>query len=142
MSKLPPDFSRLQFSTFLGGKGMDSPPEVAVDGVGQSIAGSAFPGHPLVKPIQSEWRLRLLYLTKLNTGGSALLFSTYFGGTWIPAAVVNFSLAWKWIKQATRISLGTRGARISRQRPMRTKRSTTATLEPASWQSSISRPAR
>ena len=91
VSKLPPDFSRLQFSTFLGGKGMDSPPEVAVDGVGHIyVAGSASPGHPLVKPIQSEWRLRLLYLTKLNTGGSALLFSTYFGGTLDPSGSRQF----------------------------------------------------
>jgi hypothetical protein len=80
VSKLPPDFSRLQFSTFLGGKGFDFPPEVAVDGVGHVyLAGTPSPGHPLVKALQSEWRR--LYLTKLNTGGSALLFSTYFGGT-------------------------------------------------------------
>jgi hypothetical protein len=80
VSKLPPDFSRLQFSTLLGGKGMDFPPKVAIDGVGHVyVAGTPAPGHPLVKQLQSEWRQ--LYLTKLNTGGSALLFSTYFGGT-------------------------------------------------------------
>ena len=65
------------------------PPKVAIDGVGHVyVAGTPSPGHPLVKAIQSEWRQ--LYLTKLNTGGSALLFSTYFGGTLGLTTVVNF----------------------------------------------------
>jgi hypothetical protein len=87
VSKIPPDFTRLQFSTFLGGNGDDRfPPQVAVDGVGHvyvtGVPGSLTlspPGHPLFKPIQSEWRE--LYVTKLNIEGSELLFSTYFGGT-------------------------------------------------------------
>jgi hypothetical protein len=91
VSKLPPDFSRLQFSTLLGGKGIDFPPEVAVDGVGHVyVAGTPSPGYPLVKPIQSEWRVRRLYLTKLNIAGSELLFSTYFGGTLDPSGSRQF----------------------------------------------------
>jgi hypothetical protein len=80
VSKLPPDFSRLEFSTFLGGNGEAFPSEVAVDGVGHVyVTGIPSPGHPLFKALQSEWRP--LYLTKLNIAGSELLFSTYFGGT-------------------------------------------------------------
>ena len=91
VSKLPPDFSRLQFSTLLGGKGIDFPPEIAVDGVGHVyVAGTPSPGYPLVKPIQSEWRVRRLYLTKLNIAGSELLFSTYFGGTLDPSGSRQF----------------------------------------------------
>ena len=80
VSKIPPDFSRLEFSTFLGGNGDDFPPQVAADGVGHVyVTGVPSQGHPLFKPILSEWRP--LYLTKLNIAGSELLFSTYFGGT-------------------------------------------------------------
>jgi len=80
VTKLPPDFSGLIFSTLLGGNGDESPPHMAIDGVGHVyLTGGPRPNHPLVKPVQSEFRP--IYVTKLNTSGSGLLFSTFFGGT-------------------------------------------------------------
>ena len=80
VTKLPPNFSRLTFSTLLGGNGDESTPYMAIDGVGHTyLTGSPRPNHPLVKPVQSEFRP--IYVTKLNTSGSGLLFSTFFGGT-------------------------------------------------------------
>ena len=80
VSKIPPDFTRLQFSTFLGGNGDEFTPQVATDGVGHVyVTGVPSQGLPLFKPIQSE--RGPLHLTKLNIAGSELLFSTYFGGT-------------------------------------------------------------
>jgi len=79
VSKIPPDFTRLQFSTFLGGNGDEFTPQVATDGVGHVyVTGVPSQGLPLFKPVQSE--RGPLHLTKLNIAGSELLFSTYFGG--------------------------------------------------------------
>jgi hypothetical protein len=80
VAKLPPDLSRLTFSTFLGGNGDDFAPYLAIDKVGHAyLTGTARTKHPLVEPIETEFRP--LYVTKLNTRGTGLLFSTYFGGT-------------------------------------------------------------
>lgn len=79
VAKLPPDLSGLTFSTYLGGKGEDSLPYLAIDKVGHAyLTGIATPNFPLVKPLETQFRP--LYVTKLNTSGSGLLFSTYFGG--------------------------------------------------------------
>ena len=79
VSKIPPDFTRLQFSTFLGGNGDEFTPQVTTDGVGHVyVTGVPSQGLPLFKPVQSE--RGPLHLTKLNIAGSELLFSTYFGG--------------------------------------------------------------
>jgi len=80
VAKLPPDFSLLTYSTFLGGKGDDANPFLTIDPVGHVyLFGSSAPNYPLVKPLETNYRP--LYVTKLNTSGSGLLFSTYFGGT-------------------------------------------------------------
>jgi hypothetical protein len=80
VAKLPPDLSSLNFSTYLGGNGEDFAPNLAIDKVGHVyLTGIALPNHPLVKPLQTQFRP--LYVTKLNTSGSGLLFSTYFGET-------------------------------------------------------------
>jgi hypothetical protein len=80
VAKLPPDLSSLNFSTYLGGRGEDFAPYLAIDKVGHVyLTGVATQNFPLVNPLQTQFRP--LYVTKLNTSGSGLLFSTYFGGT-------------------------------------------------------------
>ena len=82
VAKLPPDGSRLIYSTFIG-DGTDLANGLAVDDdgsvcvVGETIS----PQFPLVNPVQNA-RIspRDAIIAKLNPTGSALVFSTYFGG--------------------------------------------------------------
>lgn len=81
--KLNPSGSSLVYSTYLGGSGEDNSYDIAVDGSGQvhvtgSTTSTNFPTH---KPLQSTnlgWMD--VFVTKLNAGGSALVYSTYLGG--------------------------------------------------------------
>jgi hypothetical protein len=80
LTKMPPDFGSLQYSTLFGVAGEDAPPNLAIDAVGHAyLAGSAAGGLPLVKAIQSGFGQ--IYLTKFSTGGNQLLFSSYLTGT-------------------------------------------------------------
>ena len=75
------------FSTYLGGSGLDGGTGIAVDGLGNAyvtgVTDSAnFPG-TAGSPIQSAFAGGFSdgYVTKVNAAGTAILFSTYLGGS-------------------------------------------------------------
>ena len=88
VTKLSPSGSSLIYSTCLGGSGAEEPFAIAIDGTGQAhIAGSTkslnFPTTPgafdtSFNGISSNHDA---FVTKLNTLGSALVYSTFFGGS-------------------------------------------------------------
>ena len=74
----------LSYSTYLGGSGADYGLAIAVDGAGSAyvtgIAGSS--SFPMKNPMQAK-RLGSddAFVTKFNAAGSALVYSTYLGGS-------------------------------------------------------------
>ena len=71
-------------STYLGGSGFDSANGVAVDAAGNSyLTGeTASPEFPLVSPVQSTIAGdRDVFVAELNATGTALGFSTFYGGS-------------------------------------------------------------
>lgn len=79
LAKLPPDFSQLTYSTFLGGpNGEEAFVRVAVDKVGHAFVNGTSESSqvPLVKPTSSTG---LAWLAELNTSGTQFLFSTRYG---------------------------------------------------------------
>ncbi len=76
VSKINPTGSTLHYSTYLGsGEGSS----IAVDSSGTAyVTGSTGGGIPLSNPVQSS--IGSAFVSKLNSSGSALDFSTYFGG--------------------------------------------------------------
>jgi hypothetical protein len=76
--------SALTYSTYLGGSGHDSALGIAVDSAGEAyVTGSTDSSNfPTVNAAQSTFGGATdVFVTKLNATGSALLFSTYLGGT-------------------------------------------------------------
>lgn len=76
--------SALLYSTLLGGSGDDVGRSLALDAGGNAyIAGDTFSTNfPTVKPMQpANAGRRDVFVAKVNPEGSALLFSTYFGGS-------------------------------------------------------------
>lgn len=74
----------LVYSTYLGGSGIDYSLDVAVDTAGNAylIGGTESPNFPMQNPYQSVYAgNRDVYVTKFNAAGSALIFSTYLGGS-------------------------------------------------------------
>jgi uncharacterized repeat protein (TIGR01451 family) len=74
----------LLYSTFLGGSNDENPPRIAVDTAGNAyIAGSTTStDFPLANPFQSQFRsLLMAFVTKINSGGNALVYSTFLGGS-------------------------------------------------------------
>jgi hypothetical protein len=69
------------YATYLGGAtGSTNALKVATDGAGAAyVAGSAESGFPLMNPIQSTADGSVIFLSKLNPTGSALVYSTYLG---------------------------------------------------------------
>ena len=96
VTKLNPSASALAYSTYLGsGSSSDSGRGIAVDADGNAhitgvTAGSRDSSFPTENPLQPDCGRALppfsefcsfdAFLTKFNTTGSALLFSTYLGG--------------------------------------------------------------
>lgn len=84
LAKLNPSGSPL-YSTFLGGGGSDRGFAVAVDSAGNAyLTGETdSPDFPTVNPAQPGLRGPGLdaFVTKVNAEGSALVYSTYLGGT-------------------------------------------------------------
>jgi Beta-propeller repeat/Abnormal spindle-like microcephaly-assoc'd, ASPM-SPD-2-Hydin/Cep192 domain 4 len=84
VSKLTPDGSALAYSTYLGGIGQETAYGLAVDSAGQAyvtgyVNDAAF---PVASPIQPKsGGFYDAFATKLNAAGSALIFSTYLGGS-------------------------------------------------------------
>ncbi len=86
VTKLNATGSALVYSTYLGGSGFDAGYGIAVDEVGNAYVtggtpGSSFPG-TAGSLIQSTSGGRYeAFVTKLNATGSALVYSTYLGGS-------------------------------------------------------------
>lgn len=96
ITKLNPTGSALVFSTYIGGSGDDWVSSLTVDSSGNVIAtgsttsldfpvtaGSVQTSYhgPFMIPYQVDMFFGDAYLLKLNAQGSALIFSTYFGGS-------------------------------------------------------------
>lgn len=85
VTKLNPTLSALVYSTYFGGSGGDSGTGIAVDASGKayvlgSTASANFPTTPGV--VQPTYRGGGdAFVTKLNATGTALLYSTYLGGS-------------------------------------------------------------
>jgi hypothetical protein len=79
--------SALVYSTYLGGSVMDSGQTIAVDSAGDAyLAGATWSsGFPTFLPLQPGNAAKNggsnAFVSKLNPGGSALLYSTYLGGS-------------------------------------------------------------
>jgi hypothetical protein len=89
VSKLNPSGSALVYSTYLGGSSEDYGAGIAVDSSGNAyLTGAASsPDFPTVNPIQtyqSKIGVANAFVAKLNPGGSALIYSTYLGGSGSP----------------------------------------------------------
>ncbi|MGY5876822.1 MAG: SBBP repeat-containing protein [Candidatus Thorarchaeota archaeon] len=83
VTKLNESGNGLVFSTFIGGWDLDHGRDVAVDGdYNVYICGYANPGYPMVGAFQSSHRGGNYdgIISKLNSTGNGLLFSTYIGG--------------------------------------------------------------
>ena len=84
VAKINPAGSALIYSTYLGGSGSDYGEEIAVDSSGNAyITGYTGPGSfPTKNPIQgSNAGLWDAFVSKINPAGSALVYSTYLGGS-------------------------------------------------------------
>jgi hypothetical protein len=74
----------LDYATYIGGRGDDRAAGIAVDSLGQAyVAGSTSSANfPVISPIRSTSTAgRTAFALKLNAAGSALLYSTYLGGS-------------------------------------------------------------
>jgi hypothetical protein len=83
VTKLSPTGAAV-YSTYLGGLGADAALDIAVDGAGNAyVTGYSFGGSfPLASPLQSATGSHYdAFLAKLNAAGTALVFSTYLGGS-------------------------------------------------------------
>jgi hypothetical protein len=86
ISELNSSGSALVYSTYLGGSIGDSASAIAVDASGSAyVTGSTSSSDfPTVNPIQPTLHLagaRNAFVSKLNSSGSALVYSTYLGGS-------------------------------------------------------------
>lgn len=81
VTKLSPNADQILYSTYFGGYKNDSVIGMALDAAGNIvIAGSTdATDFPLVNPVQTT--ANDLFVSKLSADGSALLFSTYLGGS-------------------------------------------------------------
>lgn len=77
LTKIPPDFSKPVYSTYLARD--QNANYLAVDAVGHAyVSGeTSVTGYPMVKPIHSN--ATTILISKLNTAGTGLLFSSYYG---------------------------------------------------------------
>ena len=84
VAKLDPAGSALTYATYLGGAAYDTAGGVAVDGAGNAyLVGITFSGNfPTANAIQAAASGGSdAFVTKLNAAGSALVYSTYLGGS-------------------------------------------------------------
>lgn len=79
---IDPTYS-LVYSTYLGGKGGSSGHAIAVDSAGDTyVTGVAWAGFPTLHPAQAKFGgVDDVFVTKMNAAGTALVYSTYLGGT-------------------------------------------------------------
>src|SRR5579864_1612385 len=85
ITKLAPGGSSLVYSTYLGGSGTEFTFGLVVDGLGNAYVGgqTLSPDFPTVKPFQASCPSThaCLFAAKVNSAGSALIYSTYLGGS-------------------------------------------------------------
>jgi hypothetical protein len=85
VAKLTPAGSAFVFSTFLGGSGADAGTAIAVDSGGSIYitGGTSSSDFPVVHALQASPKSVAghAFVAKLNTIGSALVYSTYLGGS-------------------------------------------------------------
>ncbi|HWO32433.1 MAG TPA: SBBP repeat-containing protein, partial [Candidatus Acidoferrum sp.] len=84
VTEIKADGSATIYSTYLGGSAGNDPFGIAVDSAGEAyVTGSTnSTDFPTVNPAQTSNAGGLdVFVTKFNSSGSALLFSTYYGGT-------------------------------------------------------------
>jgi hypothetical protein len=84
VAKFNPAGSALVYSTYLGGSGDDGAYGIAVDGSGNAyVTGYTFStDFPTVNPLQAaNAGIRDAFVAKFNLIGSALVYSTYLGGS-------------------------------------------------------------
>jgi hypothetical protein len=84
VTKIDPFANQLIYSTYLGGSSEDWGTSIAVDAAGNAYVagGTSSSNFPVKNPYQSKRRGSSdAFVTKLNASGSALLYSTYLGGS-------------------------------------------------------------
>jgi hypothetical protein len=84
VATLNPDGSALVYSTYLGGGGVDYGYGIAVDSFGNAyVTGRTYSADfPSANPLQASYGGELdAFVAKLNATGSALVYSTYLGGS-------------------------------------------------------------
>jgi hypothetical protein len=84
VAKISPTGSTLIYSTYLGGSGGDSGTGIAVDRAGNAylIGYTVSTDFPTMKPLQPALGGgQDAFVAKINPAGSALIYSTYLGGT-------------------------------------------------------------
>ncbi len=83
--KLNPSGSTLVYSTYLGGNGSETGNSIAVDGSGNAyiVGDTGSTTFPTMAPFQgsNSGGVSDAFVTKLNSSGSALVYSTYLGGS-------------------------------------------------------------
>jgi len=92
VAKFNPEGSALVYSTYLGGNGSDGVKGIAIDGSGDAIVAGATNSFdfPTVNPFQATKKTSIYdptaFVAKLNASGSALVYSTYLGGSALDVA--------------------------------------------------------
>ena len=93
ITKLNAAGNALVYSTYVGGSGIDVGYGIAVDASGNScVTGfTSSPNFPMMNPFQATYGGSTdAFITKLNAAGSALVYSTYLGGSGVD---VGFGIA-------------------------------------------------
>jgi hypothetical protein len=87
VARLSPNGTALEYITYLGGSGDDQAADVALDGSGNAYVtgwtlSSDFPVQNAFQPACGTCPVRAnAFVTKFNAAGSALVYSTYLGGS-------------------------------------------------------------
>jgi hypothetical protein len=84
VAKLNPAGSGLIYSTYLAGSTFDGGTGISVDSAGNAyvVGVTQSPDFPIVNPMQPVFGgIQDAFLAKLNASGSALIYSTYLGGS-------------------------------------------------------------
>jgi hypothetical protein len=84
VTKLDAAGASLVYSTYLGGSGSDEARSIAVDGTSNAyVTGLTYSNNfPLVSPLQPAYGgVEDAFVLKMDSSGSALVYSTYLGGT-------------------------------------------------------------
>jgi uncharacterized protein (TIGR03437 family) len=85
VTKMNPAGSALVYSTYLGGSALDYATAIAVDSTGAAyvtgiVTSDDFPLAGAIDPKLASHAVDDLFISKLNPAGSALVYSTYYGG--------------------------------------------------------------